>query len=96
LSDGSFEFYVRAADRARINWLVKGLAAISGNNATELFYEVTDQSWDILMSNIEGLVNDPYFGGNGSKNEPEIVRPDWDEVKELLMSNTPLTTLPCK
>ena len=96
LSDGSFEFYIRAADRARINWIVKGLATISGNNATELFYEITDQSWDNLMSNIEALVNNPDFGGSGSKNEPEIIRPDWDEVKVLLMSNTPLTTLPCK
>jgi len=63
LGDGSYEFYIRAADWARINWLVKFISPISGQSATETFYQITDQAWINLITNIIDLINDPNHGG---------------------------------
>jgi len=96
LSDGSYEFYIRAADRARINWLVNGLATVLGNNATEIFYEITDQSWNNLTSKIASLVNQSNYGGEATQNQSIIQRPNWNEVKDKLKSYFPLSSIPCK
>ena len=45
LDNGGYEFYIRAADRGRINFLVKALAGVFGDkSSTEVFFEVTDLS----------------------------------------------------
>lgn len=95
LSNGSYEFYIRAADRARINWVVSSMSWLTGNNSTEIFYEITDQAWNNLMTNVVSLINDPDNGGVASQNAPIIMRPDWDEVKNKLKSNE-IMTIPCK
>ncbi len=95
LNNGSYEFYIRGADRARINWAVKSMSWLTGNNSTEIFYEITDQAWNNLTSNIVSLINDPNNGGVASQNPPTILRPDWNEIKDKLKSDQPLT-IPCK
>jgi hypothetical protein len=99
LGSGEYEFYIRAADRARISWAVQGLSTVFGQNATEIFYEITDKSWENLTANISAFVNDPSRGdgqGEAVVNTPEILRPDWEEVKDQLKLPTPLESIPCK
>ncbi len=92
--DGKYEFYIKAADRSRINIILALLAPKTGNNATDIFFAITDASWNSLTSNIVALVNSK--GGIASQNEPVIIRPRWNDVKSKLKSSFPLTSIPCE
>ena len=96
LANGSYEFYIRAADRARINWVVSSMSWLTGNNSTEIFYEITDQAWNNLMSSVLSLINDPNNGGIATLNPSTILRPDWNKVKDILKTDQPLESIPCK
>ncbi|MDF1698739.1 MAG: hypothetical protein P1U56_22995 [Saprospiraceae bacterium] len=100
LGSGVYEFYIKAADRARISWAAATLGIIfGGNNATDIFFQITDKSWSNLTTNIVEKIKNPGPGatpGVASTNPPLIVRPNWTEVREKLKSLSPLNFIPCE
>jgi len=99
LGNGKYEFYIKAADRARISWAAAGMGMIlGGNNASDIFFQITDKAWDNLTNNIVNKINNPGVGltpGIASQNALFYVRPDWSEVREKLKSSSPLLIIPC-
>ncbi len=94
LENGKYEFYIKAADRARINPVVSGLAWLTLNDATDVFFAITDATWNNLTSNISSIVNDN--SGVAIQNPPITVRPDWVDVIAKLKSASPLTSISCE
>ena len=48
------------------------------------------------MKNIVTLINDPVNRGTSTQNAPTILRPNWNDVKDKLKSDQPITSIPCK
>jgi len=83
-----------AADRGKLVKLLKPFAFLTGNDMEEIFYTITDDTWDILMTNITTKINS-IEGGAAVKNSPIVKRPNWEDVKSKLRANAPITSIGC-
>jgi hypothetical protein len=50
-----------------------------------------DKLWKSLQQGIENYVN--THGGSASINDPETVRPDWDQLQNVLNGDAPVESL---
>jgi hypothetical protein len=84
---GEFEFYIQGADRVTRPW----------HNLVFFDNTVFDQGadfWNDFMKKLK--VETLRLQGNVSEiPEPVSVRPVWNEIKAKLLSNHPLTIIPC-
>jgi len=92
-SDGTYEFYSQAADRGKLAGILKPIAFMTANDMEEIFYQITDDTWGNLMDNIVTEIIKEE--GVAQKNPPIIKRPNWQDVKEKLRGNAPITTISC-
>lgn len=91
--DGTYEFYTKAADRGKLVQLLRPFAFLTFNDMEEIFYQITDDTWNNLMDNIVSEVNS--HGGTAVKNSQIKKRPKWEDVKNKLRANAPLTSINC-
>jgi len=84
-SDGSYTFYTRGTDRLT-NW--DGTFA---QVATGIPFDKADALWKSFQNGIDNFVKNN--GGNAVISTPEILRPDWSVVKDVIDGKKPLSTL---
>ncbi|MEQ9466623.1 MAG: hypothetical protein RLN88_04375 [Ekhidna sp.] len=89
--DGSYTFFTRGVDR---------VAETFDNFVGDLpiapsAFEGADALWSAFQDNLENYINDPANGGQAQKENPQIDRPDWDKVNEVLMGTRPISDLGC-
>ncbi len=89
-ADGSYTFYTRGADRiASIGtqraayWLTTGPSIFSG----------PDQLWSSFQQKISQYVNN--FGGSASVNAPLTNRFLWEDIRDVLTGNKPISDFGC-
>jgi hypothetical protein len=83
--DGSYTFYTRGVDRLT-SWDAAFL-----QKYTEFPFNQADALWRSFQEKINGFVN--ANKGSSSVENPQIHRPYWNQVKEVLDGNAPLSTL---
>jgi len=84
-SNGSFTFYTRGVDR---------LTSWDGTfvqQAANIPFSAADDLWTSFQTNIRAFVNNN--GGAAYINSPEILRPNWEMVKDVLAGRQPLSKL---
>jgi len=54
-------------------------------------FGAADALWESFQTKIDAFVQ--VNGGSSSLQVPEIARPDWDKVMDVLDGNAPLSTL---
>ena len=85
--DGSFTYYTRGVDR-----ITSSLSSIGALVANE--FKTPDKLWGSFQDGIVSFVE--QNGGSASKQAPVIARPNWNDIKEYLLGNKPLSELGCK
>ncbi|TDQ79453.1 hypothetical protein [Sphingobacterium yanglingense] len=81
-SDGSYTFYTRGVDR-----LTTGVDASMQNVA----FFAADELWKSFQQKVKSFVESKQ--GSAAIGTPEIQRPDWVKVKEVIDGKKPLSTL---
>lgn len=81
-SDGSYTFYTRGVDR-----LTTGVDASMQNIA----FFAADELWKSFQQKVKSFVESKQ--GSAVIGVPEIQRPDWVKVKEVIDGKKPLSTL---
>lgn len=90
-TNGSYTFYTRAVDRLT-NAGGTTLKAVADFLLPSLSpFAIADALWESFQSKIENFVN--TNGGNSTVSDPQIYRPDWQQVKDVLEGRAPLSTL---
>lgn len=85
-SDGiGFEFYCKGADRTTQPW--------HALNNSGFAFEQADALWTGFQDNILEFVN--THNGNAPSTQYITNRPNWDDVKAMLKSDSPITSIPC-
>jgi hypothetical protein len=82
--DGSFTFYSKGADRLT-SWYHALSAPIAFGSADEL--------WRSFQNYIKNYAD--QHGGAASIQQEFRFRPNWETIRDLIKSNTPITTIPC-
>jgi hypothetical protein len=82
--NGTFEFYTKGADRLT-TWFHNLIEPVAFNGADDLWESFQDHIKDFVNSH-NGVSNVQIQFNN---------RPDWDEVKEMLTKDYPITSIPC-
>lgn len=83
--NGSYTFYTKGADRItqKINeWLAEGLTFDGGDNL-----------WKSFQQGIKDYVQ--ANGGSATINDPEFIRPDWEQVQKVFNGEADITTIGC-
>jgi hypothetical protein len=84
---GEFEFYIQGADRVTRPW--HNLAVFDN-----LIYDQGADFWNEFMKDLK--VETLRLQGNVSEiSEPVSLRPNWNRIKDKLISDEPLTIVPC-
>lgn len=90
-TDGSYTFYTRGVDR------LTDFTGDSAHKISEYFsgksfpFSQADSLWKSFQKKISEYVN--LKGGKANTNTPQIERPDWQKVKDVLDGKKPLSTL---
>ncbi|RAV27404.1 hypothetical protein [Sinomicrobium soli] len=90
-SNGSYTFYTRGVDR------LTDAGGTALHNVSEFFtgesfpFSQADALWESFQSKIDNFVKSN--GGSSSVNTPQIHRPDWQQVQDVLEGKAPLSTL---
>jgi len=84
-SDGSYTFYTRGVDRLT-DPVVNSIQYLSG-----LPFSSADALWTSFQNKIANFVNE--YQGQATVIAPEIKRPDWQLIKDVLDGKKPLSTL---
>lgn len=89
-SDGSYTFYTRGVDRftQKITGEVPA-AVILGDP-----FSGGDELWKSFQKGIKDFVNS--HGGSATINEPDILRPDWNELRGVFLGTESIETLGCE
>lgn len=88
--NGTYTFYTRGTDR--ITTFLDDLFGSSGIMGDP--FQNPDALWNSLLDGVENHVNN-NAGQAGTKNIT-ISRPEWNDVKDVLLGNKPKSTLGCK
>jgi len=83
---GEFEFYIQGADRVTRPW--HNLMFFD-----DVIFDQGDNFWNDLIEELK--VFTLASGGNVSEISKTSHRPVWNDVKDKLLSNLPLTIIPC-
>ncbi|WP_445761588.1 MULTISPECIES: hypothetical protein [Bacteroidota] len=89
--NGTWTFYTRGVDRFTQLATSEAIAWMVGLGDK---FKDPDSLWSSLQSGISSYVNNN--GGQANVNNPEIWRPSWKSVKDVLMGNKPISDLGCK
>lgn len=92
-SNGNYEFYTKAIDRANVNTLLKFPEILSENCDAVDYYEIANLTWSSLCGKVVNYINS--FGGNAQINNTLQKFVDYKEVLEMLKSETPISLVPC-
>lgn len=97
-SDGTYTFYTRGVDRLTYPKIPSKLGASAVVNFMYNFTERqalagADRLWESFQNGIESYVNSN--GGYAFKNGPQIHRPDYDLLEQVLLGNLPINALGC-
>lgn len=84
--NGGFEFYTKGADRTT-TWY-------HGIFDSGIAFAGADALWTGLQNNLVQYVTSN--GGQAPSTQTIINRPKWDDVKNMLKSDTPITFIPCE
>lgn len=87
VQNGKTIIYTRGVDRTT-NWY-------HGLNDSQIAFESADELWRGMQEKMKQYVR--VNGGKISAMETYefTFRPNWSDVKEILMSNYPITNIPC-
>jgi|GEM_PF-6782558 len=88
-SNGSYTVYTRGADR-----MTDGIESFFAENFIAYPFEAPDNLWNSFREGVYNFVNNN--GGNASSlnlTPPEIWRPNWDKVKDILQGIKPISDL---
>jgi len=91
-NNGSFVFYTRGVDRMT-TWDVATFQYLH-DNANSIIagpYDKGDELWSSFQRKLADFINSN--GGSAGVGNPEILRPDWDRVKEVLEGRQPVQIL---
>lgn len=58
-------------------------------------FEGADELWNKFQENIESYVNDPINEGTAQKQTPQIERPNWEDIKDVLNGTKLISELGC-
>lgn len=58
-------------------------------------FEDADELWSALQDNLENFINNPLNGGSTQKQTPQIKRPNWETIKDVLNGDKPISDLGC-
>lgn len=87
--DGNYVFYVRGVDRIHKDIIEDiGNIVFDGNP-----FENADNLWDTIQTKLRDYVNSN--GGSAVINTDIFYRTDWNEIKDVLLGNKPLSDLGC-
>lgn len=91
-NDGSYTFYTRGVDRLT-SWDIVAFEKIPEylGFQTGVPFTMADNLWKSFQSGLTNFVK--ANSGNGKIDNPQIFRPNWDAVKEVLAGKKPLSTL---
>ena len=90
-NDGSYTFYTRGVDR-----IAESTDVFFGDLPTmNSAFEGGDDLWSAFQNNINNFVNSPENNGSAQIMQPEIDRPDWDKIKDVLEGNLPISEIGC-
>lgn len=82
--DGSFTFYTKGADRLTTWYHALGMPLAFGG---------ADNLWRSFQNHIKNYAD--QHGGIASIQQEFTFRPNWEAIRNLIKSNTPITTIPC-
>ena len=85
--DESYELYTRGVDRFKSN-VIENVLALTSNS-----FKGADLLWELIQENVEQFIQDN--GSNASILSPDIERPDWELVKDVLTGVKPISSLGC-
>ncbi|MCL7986761.1 hypothetical protein M8998_02285 [Sphingobacterium sp. lm-10] len=85
-ANGSYTFYTRGVDR-----LTSWDGEFARKYAKEFPFRQADALWKSFQDKINEFVRS--HGGSASSDSPQIHRPDWQQVKDVLEGRAPLSTL---
>ncbi|MDZ4146790.1 MAG: hypothetical protein U1C58_00755, partial [Flavobacteriaceae bacterium] len=88
-TDGSYTFFTRAVDRMESSLDVEIASYLTAGNP----FSGADALWLSFQQKVQNFTN--LNGGIGNIALPSINRPNWDEVKEVLLGNRPISDLGC-
>lgn len=81
---GNKYFYNKGCERAN-------------NIISKIFgYFPQDALWSGMLDNFKGWINDAAQGGQAGIMGVTTQRPSWNSVQQILMSSSPITTIPCE
>ncbi len=55
-----------------------------------------DELWSTFQNNLELFINNPINGGVSQKQTPQIERPNWEDIQDILNGEKPISDLGCK
>lgn len=84
-SNGSYTFYTKGVDR-----ITDSINSILAKKPT---FNGADNLWKSFQQGIKDYVN--IHGGSASVNNPEILRPDWNQVQKVFNGTAGVNTLGC-
>jgi hypothetical protein len=88
---GEFEFSIQGADRVTRFWHTFGSTVLEN-----VVYDQGRNFWNDFMQEINNFVVSPASGGSVSEiSDPITHRPNWNAIKDKLISDQPLTIVPC-
>ena len=82
--DGSYTFYTRGVDRltSSFDQLFSTLSKVVYDDGIQ--FEKADELWRSMQKGIADFINGN--GGNAEVKPPQTKRPDWEEVKDVLLN----------
>ncbi|MDM1073147.1 hypothetical protein HX001_11695 [Empedobacter brevis] len=89
-SNNSYTFYTRGVDRLT-DKSAETLYDLSQKLNYDIPFNIADNLWKSFQTKITDYVNSN--GGKASVNSPQIKRPDWQLVKDVINGKKPLKSL---
>ncbi len=86
--NGNYVYYTRGVDRVQ-NDIQEWIGNVDG---LQQQFEEADVLWNKFQDNMVDFVND--FGGNAIENNDFRSIPDWNQLKNVLFQNAPISSLP--
>lgn len=84
----NYVYYTRGVDRVQNN-IQEWIGNVDG---LQQQFEEADVLWNKFQDNMVDFVND--FGGNAIENNDFRSIPDWEQLKDVLFQNAPISSLP--
>ena len=89
---GSYTLYTRGVDRFQGEL---GFVILDDALAEEFAFPGADDLWQSFQQGLKNYIQSNSYGNTVTVNTPVKWRPDWAEVKDVLINNKPLNTLGC-